>query len=133
MAYAYLKQKKLDECWQEVNELTSLTNGETRKDYIGHVKIINLMLRFEMKEYNYVSYLLKNTYRFFMNYLYTSPVHKFMISYLKEALKTKDESKLASLNRNYLDILHRLKYQPNEAEMALVMMAEDFLHQKADA
>jgi hypothetical protein len=133
LAYACLKQKKLDDCWQEVNELTSLTNGETRKDYIGHVKIINLMLRFEMKEYNYVSYLLKNTYRFFMNYLYTSPVHKFMISYLKEALKTKDESRLASLNRNYLDILQRLKYQPNEAEMALVMMAEDFLHQKANA
>ena len=127
ISYAYLKLRKLDDCWREISDLMTLTNGESRKDLVGHVKIINLMLRFEMKEYNYVSSLLKNTYRFFMHYLFTTPVHKFMIGYLKEALKTRDEKSLAELNKSYLLILERLRFDPKEADMALVIMVEDYL------
>lgn len=127
IAYAYLKLKMLDDCWKELSELMTLTNGESRKDVVGHVKIINLMLRFEMKEYNYVSYLLKNTYRFFMYYLYTTPVHKFMIGYLKEALKTTDPKELAELNKNYLLILKRLEYPQHESDVFLTMVVEDYL------
>lgn len=127
MAYAYLKLKKLDECWSEVNDLMSLTNGETRRDFAGHVRLINLMLRYEMKEYNYVSYLLKSTYRFFVNYLYTKPAHKFMIGYLKEAMKAPNQRALTELNKNYLQILRTLRFDPSETEMSLVMMAENYL------
>jgi hypothetical protein len=127
IAYAYLKLGKLDECLKEVNDLMALTNGETRRDYVGHVKVINLMLRYEMKEYNYLSYLLKNTYRFFVSYLYTTTVHKFIIAYLKDALKTKGRQELHEVNLNYLQMLKNLRFNPSEADVALVMMIEDFL------
>lgn len=127
IAYAYLKLNKLDESWREISELTALTNGETRRDYVGHVKIINLMLRHEMKEDKYVALLLKNTYRFFLTYLYTSPVHKVMVSYMKEALKVRNAQELAGLNKNYLTIVERLQYKPTEADTALMLIAEDYL------
>ncbi|MCX6197998.1 MAG: hypothetical protein NTY88_02085 [Bacteroidetes bacterium] len=127
IAYGYLKLKDVNKCLIEVNDLMALTNGETRKDYVGHVKIINLMLRYEMKEYQFLSYLLKNTYRFFMHYLFTSPVHDFVIAYMKEAMKSKEEKKLLALNEVYLNKLHALKFQPTEADLALVMMIEDHL------
>ncbi len=127
VSYAYLKLKDYDKCLVEVNDLMALTNGEVRKDYVGHVKIINLMLRYEMKEYQFLSYLLKNTYRFFMHYLYTSPVHNFVVAYMKEAMKSKDEKKLRALNEVYLSKLHALRYHPTEADLALVMMMEDHL------
>ena len=130
VAYAYLKLKKLDECVREVNDLMSLTNGETRRDYVGHVKIINLMLRFEMKEYHYLSYLLKNTYRFFMTYLHTSPVHKFVISYMRDALKTKDQKSLDALNKTALEQLRALKFHPKESDISLVSLMEDYLSRK---
>ena len=130
MAYAHLKLGKLDDCVNEVNDLMSLTNGETRRDYVGHVKLINLMLRYEMKEYHYLSYLLKNTYRFFMTYLHTSPVHKFTISYMKDALKTKDQKSLDGLNKEALLRLKALRFNPKEADMSLVGLMEDYLSRK---
>lgn len=130
IAYAYLKLDKLDECTTEINELMSLTNGETRRDYVGNVKIINLMLRFEMKEYHYLSYLLKNTYRFFITYLHTSPVHKFVIAYMKDALKTSDQKSLDALNKSALQKLRDLRFNPTEADMSLVSLMEDYLSRK---
>jgi len=130
VAYAYLKLGKLDECVTEVNNLMSLTNGDTRRDYVGHVKIINLMLRYEMKEYHYLSYLLKNTYRFFMTYLHTSPVHKFIIHYMRDALKTKDQKSLDALNKTALEKLHGIWLSPKEADMTLVSLMEDYLSRK---
>lgn len=130
VAYAYLKLGKLDECVTEVNELMSLTNGDTRRDYVGNLKIINLMLRYEMKEYHYLSYLLKNTYRFFMTYLHTSPVHKFVISYMKDALKTKDQKSLDALNKTALQELRDLRFNPKEADISLVGLMEDYLSSK---
>lgn len=130
VAYAYLKLGKLDECVTEINELMSLTNGDTRRDYVGNVKIINLMLRFEMKEYHYLSYLLKNTYRFFITYLHTSPVHKFVINYMKDALKTKDQKSLDALNKASLQKLLELRFNPTEADMSLVSLMEDYLSRK---
>ena len=130
VAYAYLKLNKLDECVTEVNDLMSLTNGDTRRDYVGNVKIINLMLRYEMKEYHYLSYLLKNTYRFFMTYLHTSPVHRFVINYMKDALKTKDQKSLDALNKTALENLRALRFNPKEADMALVGLMEDYLSRK---
>ena len=130
VAYAQLKLGKLDDCVNEVNDLMSLTNGETRRDYVGHVKLINLMLRYEMKEYHYLSYLLKNTYRFFMTYLHTSPVHKFIISYMKDALKTKDQKSLDGLNKEALQKLQALRFNPKEADMSLVGLMEDYLSRK---
>jgi hypothetical protein len=130
VAYAYLKLGKLDECTTEINELMSLTNGDTRRDYVGNVKVINLMLRFEMKEYHYLSYLLKNTYRFFMTYLHTSPVHKFVINYMKDALKTKDQKSLDALNKASLQKILELRFNPTEADMSLVSLMEDYLSRK---
>lgn len=130
IAYAYLKLGKLDECTNEINDLMSLTNGETRRDYVGHVKIINLMLRYEMKEYHYLSYLLKNTYRFFITYLHTSPVHKFIIGYMKDALKTKDQKGLQELNKTALQKLSELRIHPKEADITLVSLMEDYLSRK---
>ncbi len=130
VAYAYLKLGKLDECVTEVNDLMSLTNGDTRRDYVGHVKIINLMLRYEMKEYHYLSYLLKNTYRFFMTYLHTSPVHKFIIHYMRDALKTKDQKSLDALNKTALEKLRGIRFSPKEADMTLVGLMEDYLSRK---
>ena len=127
VAYAYLKLGKLDECVTEVNELMSLTNGDTRRDYVGHVKIINLMLRYEMKEYHYLSYLLKNTYRFFVTYLHTSPVHKFIINYMRDALKTKNQKSLDALNKTALVELHALRFSTKESDLALVGLMEDYL------
>jgi len=130
VSYAYLKLGKLDDCVREVNDLMSLTNGETRRDYVGHVKIINLMLRFEMKEYHYLSYLLKNTYRFFMTYLHTSPVHRFMIGYMRDALKTKDQKSLDALNKVTLEKLKTLRFNPKESDLSLVSLMEDYLSRK---
>ncbi|HLP21349.1 MAG TPA: hypothetical protein VK174_13650, partial [Chitinophagales bacterium] len=130
VAYAYLKLGKLDECVSEVNELMSLTNGDTRRDYVGNLKIINLMLRYEMKEYHYLSYLLKNTYRFFMTYLHTSPVHKFVICYMKDALKTKDQKSLDTLNKTALQELRNLRFNPKEADISLVGLMDDYLSSK---
>jgi hypothetical protein len=130
VAYAYLKLGKLDECVTEVNELMALTNGDTRRDYVGHIKVINLMLRFEMKEYHYLSYLLKNTYRFFMTYLHASPVHKFIISYMKDALKTTDQKGLQELNKQALEKLREIRIHPKEADITLVSLMEDYLSRK---
>lgn len=130
VAYAYLKLGKLDECTIRINDLMSLTNGETRRDYVGNVKIINLMLRYEMKEYHYLGYLLKNTYRFFITYLHASPVHKFIIGYMKDALKTKDQKSLDALNKTALAQLHELRFHPTEADMSLVDLMEDYLRSK---
>lgn len=127
IAYGYLKLKDFDKCLHEVNELMSLTSAETRKDYVGHVKIINLMLRYEMKERQYVTYLLKNTYRFFMHYLFSSPVHHFVINYMKEILRTKDAIQVSELNAAYLEKLKMLRYNPKESDLALVLMMEDYL------
>lgn len=128
IAYGYLKIGKLDECLKEVNDLMALTSGETRRDYVGHVKIINLMLRYRMKEYTYLSYLTKNTYRFFVNYLYATPVHKFVIAYLKDSMKAKGRQQLAELNAKSSAELKSLNYNTaTESDMALVMMIEDFL------
>lgn len=130
VAYGYLKLNRLDECVREVNDLMSLTNGETRRDYVGHVKIINLMLRYKMKEYHYLSYLLKNTYRFFMTYLHTSPVHKFVISYMRDALKTKDQKTLEAINSAALKNLRNLHFHPKESDISLVGLMEDYLSSK---
>ncbi len=130
VAYAYLKLGKLNECTDRINDLMALTNGETRRDYVGNVKIINLMLRYEMKEYHYLSYLLKNTYRFFITYLHTSPVHKFIIGYMKDALKTKDQKSLDTLNKTALQNLRTLQFRPAEADMSLVDLMEDYLGSK---
>jgi hypothetical protein len=127
IAYAYLRINELDACLKEVNDLLALTSAETRRDYVGHVKIINLMLRYKMKEHAYLSYLIKNTYRFFVSYLYTTPVHQFVIAYLKDAMKTKGRQQLHELNTRYLNMLKELRYNPGEADMALVMMIEDFM------
>ncbi len=127
IAYAQLQLKDYDSCLKEVNELMALTNGETRRDYVGHVKIINLMLRYEMKEYNYLAYLLKNTYRFFVSYLFTTTMHKFVIAYLKDALKTKGRLQMQSLNKDYLEMLGNMRLNPSEADTALAMMIEDYL------
>jgi hypothetical protein len=127
VAYAYLKLDKLDECVTEVNDLMSLTNGDTRRDYVGHVKIINLMLRYEMKEYHYLSYLLKNTYRFFVTYLHTAPVHKFIINYMRDALKTKDQKSLDTLNKKALVELRALHFSTKESDLALVGLMQDYL------
>lgn len=130
IAYAYLRTGKKDECLTDVNELLALTNGETRKDYLGHVKIINLMLRYEMKEDLYLSYLLKNTYRYFSNYVYTTPVHQLVIAYLKEALKTKTRREFDKLNDTYRQLLSKTRFNPSEADMALAMMVEDYIRAK---
>ena len=127
VAYAYLKLDKLDECVTEVNDLMSLTNGDTRRDYVGHVKIINLMLRYEMKEYHYLSYLLKNTYRFFVTYLHTAPVHKFIINYMRDALKTKDQKSLDTLNKKALVELRALHFSTKDSDLALVGLMQDYL------
>lgn len=127
IAYGYLKTDKLDECMKEVNDLMALTNGETRRDYIGHVKIINLMLRYRMREFTYLSYLTKNTYRFFVSYLYATPVHKFVIAYLKDAMKAKGRKQLEELNARYVQMLKTVRHNTSESDMALVMMIEDFL------
>lgn len=127
IAYAFLRLGKIEECLTEVNDLLALTNGETRRDYVGIVRIINLMLRFEMKEYTYLANLLKSTYRFFMNYLYTSPIHQFAVSYMKEAMRTDDHRSRAALNKEYLDKLHELRFNPAEADFIIAMMMEDYL------
>lgn len=130
IAYAYLKLKLLDDCLHEVNDLMALTNGETRRDFVGHVKVINLMLRFEMKEYAYMAYLLKNTYRFFTHYLYTSPAHRFAITYMKKALRVREARTLAELNAESLEELRAMRINPHESDFALVMMMEDYLQRK---
>ena len=128
IAYSYLKVGKLDECMKEVNELMALTSGETRRDFVGHVKIINLMLRYRMREYTYLSYLTKNTYRFFVSYLYATPVHKFVIAYLKDSMKAKGRKQLEELNIKASTHLKKLNYNTaTESDMALVMMIDDFL------
>lgn len=127
VAYAYLKLKDFDKCMDEINELLSLTGTETRKDYVGHVKLINVMLRYEMEDYMYLTNLLKNTYRFFSHSLYTSPVHLFVIGYLKDALKTKHGRNETELKRLNLDKLRQLRYNPKEADLALMLMMEDHL------
>ena len=88
------------------------------------------MLRYEMKEYHYLSYLLKNTYRFFMTYLHTSPVHKFIIHYMRDALKTKDQKSLDALNKTALEKLRGIRFSPKEADMTLVGLMEDYLSRK---
>ncbi len=86
------------------------------------------MLRYRMKEYTYLSYLTKNTYRFFVNYLYATPVHKFVIAYLKDSMKAKGRQQLAELNTKSSQQLKSLNYNTaTESDMALVMMIEDFL------
>lgn len=127
IAYAYLRLKQYDECLTEVNDLMALTNGETRRDYVGLVRIINLILRFEMKEFSFLANLMKSTYRFFVNYLYTSPVHQFAMSYLKEAMRITDSRKRTELNRQYLEKLAQLRYNPTEANFIIVMMMDDYL------
>lgn len=127
IAYALLKLKKYDECVDAVNELMNAAANETRKDYTGHVKIINLMLRFEMGEKQYLTYLLKNTYRFFRNYLYVTPMHKFVIAYIKDALRTRNEKQTTDLNKKYLEELASLRFDPTEADAALVLIMENYL------
>ncbi len=127
VAYAYLKLKDHDKCLHEVNELMSLTSNETRKDYVGHVKIINLMLRYEMKEYQYLTYLLKNTYRYFISYLFTSPIHTFVISYMKEMLRTKAGKGVQEKNAEYLKKLQALRFHTKESDLALMLLMEDHL------
>ncbi|MCW5906750.1 MAG: hypothetical protein KIS94_02740 [Chitinophagales bacterium] len=131
IAYAYLRLGKLDDCMKEVNDLLALTNGETRRDYLGHVKIINLMLRYEMKEGIYLSHLIKNTYRYFASYLYATPLHQLVIAYLKEALKTKTRQEFARLNDTYTELLSKTRFPPTEADMALAMMIEDYIKSKS--
>ncbi|MFN8286804.1 MAG: hypothetical protein U0V74_08635 [Chitinophagales bacterium] len=127
IAYAYLRLKQYDDCLKEVNELLSVTHGETRRDYVGLVRIINLMLRYEMKELGYLANLLKSTYRFFVNYLYTSPVHQFAMSYMKDAIRLTDSRKRAELNATYREKLEQLRYNPAEADFIIVMMMTDYL------
>lgn len=131
IAYSYLRLGKLDNSLEEINNLLALTNGETRRDFLGHVKIINLMLRYEMKEDIYLSYLLKNTYRYFTSYLYTTPLHQLIIAYLREALKTKTRQDFTKLNQTYIDLLSKTRFAPTEADMALAMMIEDYIKSKS--
>jgi hypothetical protein len=76
-----------------INKIIHFEEPKTRTDMLGYAWLFNLIIHYELKNYDYLDYLMKSTLRYLMNKNQLVETTKVIIELLKVQIKSTDEKK----------------------------------------
>ncbi len=79
---------------REVNRILEENNALVRKDLLYFSRIFNLILHFELRNYDHLEYLLMSTYKFFYKWQRKSNLNKILIRNLRRVVTQGQEANL---------------------------------------
>ncbi|MBA3704903.1 MAG: hypothetical protein H0W84_03080 [Bacteroidetes bacterium] len=113
----YFGSGKYREALRWLNRILNEGTENTREDVAGLVRIINLIIYFELNNILQLPYLLKSTFMYLSK---RKRIYKFegiMLKYVAEFLRTKDTSELPGIFKRLRDDLIIVKSDPYESIM----------------
>lgn len=133
MVVYYIMANDFSNASKNSNELLSHPLIEKREDYLSYLKILNLIIHFELKNYSLLSYLIKSTYRFLFKRNKLYKLEFIVMDFLRKLTEIKDQDdlkfnliqlkkKMEELTKNqyeknafvYFDFLHWLSSKINK-------------------
>lgn len=113
------EEKNFTKALKAVNELMIHPLLNKRSDYECYVKIINLIIHFELKNFELLKHLLVNTYRYLIKNERTFKVELLILEFIRKLSKVNSEDDLKFIfiqMGKKLTILKKDKYEKNAFE-----------------
>ena len=107
-AYMYFAIADYKKALSYLNIVLNDNEQNLRQDIYGFARVFNLILHYELKNYEFLEYVIKSTNRYLTKQERTLQIESTLISYLKKLSKTQNETSRIELFKNFrieLDVL----------------------------
>lgn len=91
------------------NSLLSHPLIEKREDYHSYLKILTLIIHFELKNYSLLGYLIKSTYRFLLKHKKLYKIEAVVLEFIRKLPEINNEEDLMFSLKKYQNELKKLK------------------------
>ena len=124
IAYAYFGTGEFNKSLFWINKVLNDNENTLRKDLFSYARLFNLVIHFELQNYDLLEYITKSTQRYLMRRQRDYNLEKLVIDHLRKLIR---ESKSKDIVTKYTEFKAQLVELVTEPEDQIVLKYFDFL------